>query len=340
MVVPEKRVPAAPGLHALLPRAENRAQLPDVGLCELPLLAGGVVDLKMVEAEAHGELVVLRPRVAHAVLQRGRGHLPHGHHAVNPRARHELAQILVHVGPVREEAPPLAGEVVLKDLRLGYEVHHVEAEPVHAALLPEAHHVGARLAHLGIGPVKIGLAHVVQVEVPLAEARLPLPGAAPEGAVPVGGWLPGVARAGGAPPVAQDVVRAIPLVPGKGALEPLVIAGGVAEHHIEHDADLALVGLCDELVKVVHRAIHGIDGAIVRDVVAAVTLGRGVERRQPQVVHAQPSQVVELARNARQVTHAVAVAVTEALNVDLVDHAPAEVLLNRCHPAASSQRRA
>ncbi len=54
----------------------------------------------------------------------------------------------------------------------------------------------------------------------------------------------------------------------------------------------ALVEFGDHLLEVRHGAEDGVDGRVVRDVVAEVLHGRLEERTQPHRSHAQASQVV------------------------------------------------
>ena len=84
-------------------------------------------------------------------------------------------------------------------------------------------------------------------------------------------------------------------------------------------ADAALVGGLDERADVVDRPVVGVDVVEVGDVVAAVAQRRRVHRQQPDAVDAEPLQVVELLGQAAEVARAVAVAVEEAAQVDLVE---------------------
>ena len=84
-------------------------------------------------------------------------------------------------------------------------------------------------------------------------------------------------------------------------------------------ADPALVGGLDEVADVVDGPVVGLDLEEVRDVVAAVAQRRLEERQQPDAVHAQPLQVVELLGQPAEVAGAVAVGVEERPRVDLVE---------------------
>ena len=234
---------------------------------------------------------------------------------------------------VGHHAPTVPAGSILKDLRLGDKVHHIEAEARHAAVAPEAHHIHECIAHLGVCPIEVRLAHIVHVQVPFAQARLPLPGAPAKGALPVGGRFPRVAGARASPPVAQDVEALVALIASKRPLEPGVLHGGMAEHHVEHDAEASRSGLAHKLVEIVHRSVDRIYRAVIRDVIAVVALRGGEERRDPHIVDSQRGQVVELRGDARQVADAIAIAVAKALDVDLIDDRLAQVAFGSCHRA-------
>src|SRR5215469_11250212 len=58
---------------------------------------------------------------------------------------------------------------------------------------------------------------------------------------------------------------------------------------------------------------------IVRDVIAPVAIGRGMDRRQPDRVDAKIPNVIELGNQAGEIALPVAVRVAERADVDLVD---------------------
>ena len=201
-------------------------------------------------------------------------------------------------------------------------MRHVHAETVHAAVQPESEHVVELGADLLVLPVQVGLVGVEQVQVPLPGGAVrfgdPGPGAAAEHAFPVGGRL----LTGLAAPVAEDVP--VPLCrargSGQGSLEPLVVVGGVVGHQVHDHPQPELVGTGEEGGGVGQVAEPGVDLAVVGHVVAGVVLGGGVERGQPDRVHAEFAQVVQLGGDSRQVADPVAVRIGEGAGVDLVDH--------------------
>ena len=54
--------------------------------------------------------------------------------------------------------------------------------------------------------------------------------------------------------------------------------GGMVEHQIHDDVDTPFAGFAHQSVKIRHGAIFGIDPAVIRNIVAEVLIGRGVDR--------------------------------------------------------------
>jgi hypothetical protein len=80
------------------------------------------------------------------------------------------------------------------------------------------------------------------------------------------------------------------------------------------------VSRVEELLEILHRPIRRVDPVEVGDVVAVVAERRGIHRQNPETVDAQLLDVVEPLDEPREVADAVAVAVHERLDVDLVEH--------------------
>ncbi|OSY53652.1 hypothetical protein BG846_00661 [Streptomyces fradiae ATCC 10745 = DSM 40063] len=196
--------------------------------------------------------------------------------------------------------------------RLDHPVRHVEPEPVDAQIQPEPQHGREVGPHLLVLPVQVGLLGREEVQVPGA-VRDPRPGGAAEDGLPVVGRQRAV-RA----PAGTEVV---PVAPGarQGGLEPRVPVRGVVGHHVQDHAQAQLVGGPHERVGVGQVPEDGVDGPVVRHVVAAVRLRGGVERGQPHRVGPQPGHVRQPFARAPQVAYAVAVRVGERADVHLVD---------------------
>ncbi|CAM5693532.1 hypothetical protein SGLAM104S_08783 [Streptomyces glaucescens] len=111
-----------------------------------------------------------------------------------------------------------------------------------------------------------------------------------------------------------------------GLLEPRVLVAGVVHDEVDDDPHAPLVGGVDELHEVGEVAELRQHRRVVGDVVPAVPERRLEERRQPQAVDAEPLQIVELGGQALEVADAVAVAVLEGTDEDLVEDGTLEPL--------------
>ena len=117
---------------------------------------------------------------------------------------------------------------------LHHPVDRVDAEPVRAALEPEADDALHRLHHLRVAPVEVGLLRVERVQVPASAALVAGPRGPPEGRDPV---------------VRRPVDRR-PDVPVRMLAEPGVLDRGVSRNEVEQHAEPAFVRGRDQLVEV------------------------------------------------------------------------------------------
>ncbi len=223
-------------------------------------------------------------------------------------------------GEVRERrlAAQLGGAEVAQRFGqvLDQRVRHVDPEAVDAAVGPELERGAEVGADLLVLPVQVGLLGREQVEVPLP-VRHPLPGAAAEDGLPVGGreFAPRAAA------VAEDVAVAGGRTRARlqGLAEPRVPVRGVVGDQVDDHLQAQAVGLGGHGVEVVQGPQARVDVAVILDVVTAIGQFGGVERAEPQGVDAQGGQVGQALGDAAQVTEPVAVGVGEAAGVDLVD---------------------
>ena len=93
----------------------------------------------------------------------------------------------------------------------------------------------------------------------------------------------------------------------------------VVQHHFDNDPYSTLVSGFEEFFEIVQGSIAGMDGVVIRDIVAVVAQRGRKEWHQPDGVDAEFLQVVELLIQSLEVTDAVSIAVVEGANVDLVD---------------------
>ena len=95
----------------------------------------------------------------------------------------------------------------------------------------------------------------------------------------------------------------------RASLKPGVLIGGVIDHEVDDDADAALLAAVGEFDEVAQRAVARIDAVIVRDVVAVVLAGRGLERHQPDRGDAEAVQIIQPPQQALEIADAVAIGV-------------------------------
>src|SRR5580700_3675570 len=85
-------------------------------------------------------------------------------------------------------------------------------------------------------------------------------------------------------------------------------------------ADAASVCLLDEECDVLHTSVIGEYRAVVGDVVAAISERALLKGQQPDAVHAEPLEILELLDQADEIADAVVVAVVERADRQLVEH--------------------
>ena len=181
---------------------------------------------------------------------------------------------------VQREREGVGRRLVPEPLVLEEAVDRVETEAVDAAAAPEAEGVVHRRHDLGVAPVEVRLLRIERVQIPAAALPVAAPGGAAERRRPV---------------VRRPVGRR-PDVPVRVLAEPRVLDRPVAGDEVEQHAQ--------------PERVRG---------VAEVGERRGVDRREPEGVDAEPGEVVEPRGDPAQVADAVAVRVLEGTRVNLVD---------------------
>ena len=105
-----------------------------------------------------------------------------------------------------------------------------------------------------------------------------------------------------------------------------MLVARVVHHEVRDDPDPPGVRLRHELGELGQGAELRQHRLVVGDVIAAVTQRRGVERRQPEAVDAEPLEVVESADEAGEVTGSGALGVGEGPDQHLVEDGLAKPL--------------
>lgn len=206
------------------------------------------------------------------------------------------------------------GGIILEICMLDQAKNGIDAEAIDAALEPEAESVVHGCYDVGIAPVEVWLFGQEAVHVILLRLFVPGPGGAAKHGGPVVGH--GAIWFGVAPdvPIAFGIVAR-----AAGFQEPGVLVGGVVGYKVENNFEAALLGFVQQAVEGGQIAKHGVDIAVVGDIVAEVGHGAGEDGRNPDGVDAEIDQIVEPVDDALQVADAVAGAVLKAAGVDLVE---------------------
>ena len=95
----------------------------------------------------------------------------------------------------------------------------------------------------------------------------------------------------------------------------------MSRDEVEQDADPELARGRDQSIEVLDRPQVRMDAAIVRDVVAPITVRRWKSRVDPDAVDAEPVKVVQARAKARKVADAVTVRVSEGPRIGLIQNA-------------------
>ena len=103
-----------------------------------------------------------------------------------------------------------------------------------------------------------------------------------------------------------------------GFFEPFVLIRAVIDDEIHQDVHIAFLGLSNQTVHIVHGTEARVDIIIIGNIVALICERRAVDRREPDNVDTEVFEVIEFADNARKITNAVSVRITEAFWVDLI----------------------
>lgn len=94
----------------------------------------------------------------------------------------------------------------------------------------------------------------------------------------------------------------------------------MVDHKIQHHPDAAFVQFCEQRIEVVHAAEDWVDGTVIGHIVAEIEHRRCINRREPDGIDAELSEIVDFFADAGEVADAVAIRIFETARVDLVDH--------------------
>src|SRR5262245_53058184 len=98
-----------------------------------------------------------------------------------------------------------------------------------------------------------------------------------------------------------------------------MLVGGVVDDELGHHLKPVLVRGTEERPEILERAVARMDAFVMCDVVAVVTKRRRVEGEQPDARDAKALDVVDLFCKPAEVADAIAIAVEEGADVNLIN---------------------
>ena len=181
-------------------------------------------------------------------------------------------------------------------------IDRVDAEPVDAAVEPEADHVQQRILHRAIVDVELRLGPEEIVHIILAAPRVPRPCRTAEHRLPISRRRAVGLRIGPDIPVGHRIIPA--RATGR---EPVVPVRRVCKDKVGRHLQTQRVRARDERVEIVERPEDRIDAVIIGNVVSEIVHWRGIEGRQPDCIDTQRGDIIEPRGDAGQIADPVAV---------------------------------
>ena len=75
------------------------------------------------------------------------------------------------------------------------------------------------------------------------------------------------------------------------------------QHQVGNDSDVAFPGLRHQALEVRHGSVLRVDGGVVGYVVPEIHLRRRIERSDPDGIHAEISEIIQMPRDPVQVAY-------------------------------------
>src|SRR5665213_2646509 len=98
-----------------------------------------------------------------------------------------------------------------------------------------------------------------------------------------------------------------------------MLIGGVVGDQFDHDLQTAVVGGVQDGLKILQRAVAGMHGHVVGNVVAVVAQWRGKKWKQPDACDAKLLQIIQLLQQSLEISDAIVVGVLKRLHMELVN---------------------
>ena len=193
-------------------------------------------------------------------------------------------------------------------------VDNVQTETNNTLLYPETDTLIQFFAHCRIFPVQVRLFHRKLMEIPLLQLRHISPGTTAKGCPHSIGRRIGFS-------VSPDEIIMIGIVFSLQCLfEPDMLLGTVVQHQVHNDTDASLLAFRNQFLHIFHGTEHGINGAVIRNIISVVYLRRRTDRTQPDSIDSQFLQVIQTIDDAADITNAITVGILEALRIQFVEN--------------------
>ena len=200
-------------------------------------------------------------------------------------------------------------------LHLGDHIDDIHPESVNPLIQPPFHQIIDFRTYFCITPVQIRLFLGKQMQVIHIRPGIIFPRRAIEVGIPVVGGITVF-------PFLPDIIVSVRIVFGASALnEPFVFIRGMIHYQIQHDLQMMLMRLLQQFIEISQSAEFIHDITVITDIVAIIIIRRFVDWAQPQYIHTQAFQVIQLRDDTTQITDAVSVAVAEAAGIYLIYYA-------------------
>src|ERR1039457_955465 len=93
----------------------------------------------------------------------------------------------------------------------------------------------------------------------------------------------------------------------------------MVRHKVDDDPDSPLLGGMREFDEITKRSVARIDLVVVRNIVAVVTTGRGLEGHQPYGCDAEPAKIVEPTHEPGEISHPITVGIHVSGHGEAID---------------------
>src|SRR5215208_1925004 len=92
----------------------------------------------------------------------------------------------------------------------------------------------------------------------------------------------------------------------------------VIQHEVQNDPYIAVVGFTQKRFEIVQRSIFRRDASVIRNVIAAIPIGGGEVRREPDGIHAEIRKIIQLFDHAFEIANTIAISIRERTWIDLI----------------------